>query len=112
MEDEEDTELGKLSEDNEPGWVMGAISRTVRHCMESISNTSSFPQKHPAVPDSHDGSDGTSYPLTEYNMFAVSHLTDGVAYCPPVNCTRNAVTYTHHQNDTCFILFAGGGVML
>jgi len=32
---EEDTELGKLSEDDEPGWVMGTISNTVQHGMES-----------------------------------------------------------------------------
>jgi len=33
-EDDEDTEQGKLSEDDEPGWVMGMISKTVQHCME------------------------------------------------------------------------------
>jgi len=30
-----------------------------------ISNNSSFRLKHPGVPDGSDGSDGTSYPLTE-----------------------------------------------
>ena len=35
-EDEEDTELGKLSEDDEPGWVMGTISKTVPHRMDSF----------------------------------------------------------------------------
>jgi len=34
--DEEDTELGKLSDDDEPGWVMGTISGTVQHRMESF----------------------------------------------------------------------------
>jgi len=34
--DEKDTELGKLSDDDEPGWVMGTISKTVQHCMESF----------------------------------------------------------------------------
>jgi hypothetical protein len=34
--DEEDTELGKLSDDDEPGWVMGTITKTVQHCMESF----------------------------------------------------------------------------
>jgi hypothetical protein len=29
-EDDEDTEQGKLSEDDEPGWVMGTISKTVQ----------------------------------------------------------------------------------
>ena len=29
-EDNEDTEQGKLSEDDEPGWVMGTISKMVQ----------------------------------------------------------------------------------
>jgi len=33
-EDDEDTEHGKLSEDDEPGWVMGTISKTVQQRME------------------------------------------------------------------------------
>jgi len=35
QEDEKETELGKLSEDDEPGWVMGTISKTVQHRMDS-----------------------------------------------------------------------------
>ena len=35
-DDEEDTELGKVSEDDETGWVMGTISKMVQHCMESF----------------------------------------------------------------------------
>jgi len=38
VEDEDDDadnpELGKLSEDDDPGWVMGIISKTVQHCTE------------------------------------------------------------------------------
>jgi hypothetical protein len=34
--DEEDTKSGKLSEDDEPGWVMGTISKTVQPSMESF----------------------------------------------------------------------------
>jgi len=38
-EDEEDNEadevLAKLSEDEEPDWVMGTISKMVQHCMRS-----------------------------------------------------------------------------
>jgi len=34
--EEEETELGKLSEDDEPGWVMGTISKTVQQRMESF----------------------------------------------------------------------------
>ena len=33
---EEDPEHGKLSDDDEPGWVMGTISKTVQHHMESF----------------------------------------------------------------------------
>jgi hypothetical protein len=33
---EEDTEHSKLSHDGEPGWVMGTISKTVQHHMESF----------------------------------------------------------------------------
>jgi len=35
-DDEEEKQLGKLSDDDEPGWVMGTISKTVQHRMESI----------------------------------------------------------------------------
>jgi len=35
-DDEEDTGHGKLSEDEEPGWVMGTIPKTVQHRMESF----------------------------------------------------------------------------
>jgi hypothetical protein len=33
-EDDEETEQGKLSEDDEPGWVMGRITKMVQRCME------------------------------------------------------------------------------
>jgi len=33
-EDDEETEQGKLSKDDEPGWVMGTITKTVMQCME------------------------------------------------------------------------------
>jgi len=32
--DVEETEQGNLSEDDEPGWVMGTITKTVQQCME------------------------------------------------------------------------------
>jgi hypothetical protein len=35
-DDEEDTGHGKLSKDDEPGWLMGTICKTVQHHMESI----------------------------------------------------------------------------
>jgi hypothetical protein len=35
-EDEKDSELGMLSDYEEPGWEMGTITKTVQHCMESF----------------------------------------------------------------------------
>jgi hypothetical protein len=35
-DDTQDTGHGKLCEDDEPGWVMGTISTTVQHRMESF----------------------------------------------------------------------------
>jgi len=35
-DDEDDTGHGKLSKDDEPGCVMGTISKTVQHCIESF----------------------------------------------------------------------------
>jgi len=35
-DDEEDAELGKLSNDDEPGWVIGTISKSVQHCLDSF----------------------------------------------------------------------------
>jgi hypothetical protein len=40
-----------------------------------ISNNTSFRLKHPSVPDGSDGSDGTSYPLTENFMLPVAQVT-------------------------------------
>jgi len=33
---EEDPELGKQSDNDEPGWVMGTLSKTVQYCVESF----------------------------------------------------------------------------
>jgi len=35
-EDDEETEQGKLGEDDEPGWVMGTITKTAQQSMERI----------------------------------------------------------------------------
>ena len=35
----EDTELGKLSEDDRPGWVMETISKRIQQCMDSFQQT-------------------------------------------------------------------------
>jgi len=82
--------------------------RSTSHKCGHISNNPSFRLKHPGVPDGSDGSDGTSNPLTENHTLPVAQATGGVAYSPPLLCAR----YTHHQNNTCVTLFAGGAVML
>jgi hypothetical protein len=35
-DDEEEAELGKLSDDDEPGWVMGTMCRTVQYRIQSL----------------------------------------------------------------------------
>jgi len=104
----------------------------------SVSNNYSFRLKHAGVPDGSDGSDGTSYPLTENYTWLVAQAMGYVAYLPcggyytmplilvmrhvvyyarrsgirlPLLCIRNVVTWTHHQNDTYVTLLAGVGVM-
>jgi len=76
--------------------------------IHNISNNSKFRQKHTGVPDGSDGSDGTSYPLTENYTLPVAQATGRVAYV----LLYFAVTFTLHQKDTCVTLFAGAAVML
>jgi len=52
----------------------------------TISNDPNFRLKHPGVPDSSDGSDGTSYALTENYTPPVAQAMGHVAYVPPVLC--------------------------
>jgi len=73
-----------------------------------IRNNSSFRQKHHGVPDGSDGSDRTSYTLTEKCMLPVAQATGRVVYV----LLYFVVTFTHHQKDTCVTLFAGAAVML
>ena len=44
-----------------------------------ISNNPSFRLKHPGVPDGSDGSDGTSYPLTENYKLPFAQVMGRVA---------------------------------
>jgi len=69
------------------------------HC---ISNNPSFRQKHPGVPDSSDGSDGTSYPVTVNYTLPVAQATGSVAHMPPLVFGD---VYAH-QNDKCVTRFA------
>jgi len=46
---------------------------------ENISNNPGFRLKHPGVPDGSEGSDGTSYPLTENYTVPVAQATGRIA---------------------------------
>ena len=69
-----------------------------------ISNNSSFRQKHPGVPDSSDGSDATSYPLTENYTLPVARATGRVAYVPPLLCGD---VYPPSEGHVCYTLPRG-----
>jgi len=73
-----------------------------------ISNNSNLRQKHQGVPDGSDGSDRTSYPLTENYTLPVAQATGRVAHV----LLYFVVTFTHDQKDTCVALFAEAAVML
>jgi hypothetical protein len=53
-----------------------------------ISNNRSFRLEHPGIPDGSDGSDGTSYPLTENYMLPVAQVTGRVAQQSAWECRR------------------------
>ena len=59
---------------------------TVLYKCNFISNDPNFRLKHPGVPDGSDGSDGTSYALTENYTLPVAQATSRVAYVPPLLC--------------------------
>jgi hypothetical protein len=86
-EEEHDTELGKLSEDDEPGWVMGTISKMVPHCMESFQQTQMGLEKL-TQPGSGDMADyfrerDTKYGTAKLMVPAVVRpLTDSTAATP------------------------------
>ena len=58
------------------------VESTLRSVPENISNKPSFHQEHPGVSDSPDGSDGTSYPLTENQTRPLAQTTGRVAGLP------------------------------
>ena len=65
----------------------------------------SFRWKHPGVPAGSDGSDGTSYPLTENYMLPVALATGHVAYVPRL--PRGEV-YAPSEGQVCYTLRRGG----
>jgi len=87
--------------DNHYSESSGSCSASRAANFSFISNDPSFRQKHPGVPDGSDGSDGTSYPLTENYTLPVAHI-------PPL---LFGDVYAH-QNDTCVTRFAVAAVML
>jgi len=87
-DEDEETELGTLSEDDEPGWVMGTISKTVQQRKES------FRQKQIKLdeltqPGWEDAADyfherDKKYGRAEFRVPVVVQLqTDGDASAPP-----------------------------
>jgi hypothetical protein len=56
--------------------VYEALERMIQY---NISNNPGFRLKHPGVLDGSDGSDGTSYPLTENYTLPVAQATGRVA---------------------------------
>ena len=69
-----------------------------------ITDDTNFRLKHPGVPDGSDGSDGTSYALTENYMAPVTHATGCVAYIPPLHCGD---VYASSERHVCYTLRRG-----
>ena len=63
-----------------------------------ISNDASFCQKHRGVPDGSDGSDKSSYAVTE-------NYTLPVAYVPPLHCSDDV--YAPSERHVCYTLRKG-----
>jgi len=106
--DEEDSELGKLSEDDEPGWMMGAISKTVQYCMERVWQTQMQLEEltHPGWGDAanyfceSDKMDETN----KWNVLAVIQLrTEVVAASSALTtfCEPTETLASVHRNRIC-----------
>jgi len=72
----------------------------------TISNKPSFCQEHQGVSDGPEGSDGTSWPLTENQTRPVAQATGRVAYLPcggyytmPLVLAMHRVVYYAHRPD-------------
>jgi len=77
-EDDEETELGQLSDDDEPGWVMGTITKTVQQRMER------FRQKLMKLDElTHPGwEDAADYFCERENMYDTSESRDAAVVQP------------------------------
>jgi hypothetical protein len=89
----------------------GILQVVAKNKTQVINNNPSLHLKHLGVPDGADGSDGTSYPLTENYTLPIAHTMGPVTYLSPLLCARIVVTYTHHEDNTYVTLFAGVTVM-
>jgi len=79
------------------GFVLCACSCLSAEYCSNISNDPNFRLKHLGVPDGSDGSDGTSYALTE-------KYTLPVAYVPPLLCGD---VYASSERHVCYTLRRG-----
>jgi len=69
-----------------------------------ISNDPKFHLKHPGVPDSSDGSDRTSYAVTEIYTLPITQATGRIAYVPPLLCGD---VYASSERHVCYTLSRG-----
>ena len=69
-----------------------------------ISHDPNFCLKHPGIPDGSDGSDGTSYTLTENHTLPVAQAMGHVAYVPPLLCGD---VYASSERHVCYTLRRG-----
>jgi len=74
------------------------------HFLVHISNDPNFRLKHPGVPDCSDGSDGTSYAVTENYTLPVALAMGRVAYVPPL---LYGDVYTSSERHMCYTLRRG-----
>jgi hypothetical protein len=87
-DEDEETEQGKLSEDDEPGWVMGKISKTVQQHMESLRQKQ-MKRDGLTQPGWEDGADyfrerNKKYGTAELSVLViVQPQTDNDASAPP-----------------------------
>jgi len=74
------------------------------HRKMHISNDPNLHLKHPGVPDGSDGSDGTSYALTENFTLPVARATGRIAYVPPL---LSGDVYASSERHVCYTLRRG-----
>ena len=87
--------------------VIHSVSIFTYHALPNstvISNDPGFRLKHAGVPDSADGSDGTSPALTENDTLPVAQPTGRVAYVPPLLCGD---VYASSERHVCYTLRRG-----